>query len=271
MKKIRKIVIALALIVSIVTPSILSTNAVTAQAATITLSKKSLKLQAGKSAKLSVKGTKEKVTWKSNESKIATVTSNGTVKAIAEGSTKIVATVQKTELTCSVTVTPDKSDKTIEVEGYTLTYPYNYIATAKDIPVAGSTPKKCVYFALSSDPDTNVARIYLQDASQFGWEALKPYLKSFLGSKSLTENIVDIYKYMGFTLSDINVTADYEASYGKDMIAATYKCTKGSTVGKGVEICGMIDKYLYSCDVLDMNNIGSIKAVEKIYNSIKKK
>jgi hypothetical protein len=88
-----------------VSPSILpvSSTAV-AQAAAIKLSKKEITLEAGKSQTLKITGTKQKVTWSSSKTSVATVSSTGKVTAKGAGTAVITATVNKKKYTCKITV-----------------------------------------------------------------------------------------------------------------------------------------------------------------------
>ena len=76
---------------------------VTVTASTVKISAKKLTIKKGKSAKLKITGTTTKVTWKSGNKKVATV-SKGTVKAKKSGKTTITAKVSGKTLKCSVTV-----------------------------------------------------------------------------------------------------------------------------------------------------------------------
>ncbi|MBR1629819.1 MAG: Ig-like domain-containing protein [Lachnospiraceae bacterium] len=76
----------------------------TASAATIKLSKTSVKLMVKGSVTIKLKGaTAKKVKWTSKNKKIATV-SGGKIKGIKKGSTKVVATYNKKNYTATVTV-----------------------------------------------------------------------------------------------------------------------------------------------------------------------
>lgn len=61
-------------------------------------------MDAGKSVRLKITGTKKKVTWSSSNKKIATVSSSGKVKAKSEGTATIRAKVGKKSYKCKVTV-----------------------------------------------------------------------------------------------------------------------------------------------------------------------
>lgn len=70
----------------------------------IKINKKTANIYVGKTVQLKVTGTKKKVTWKSSNKKVATVTSKGKVKGIKKGTAKITATVSKKKYICKVTV-----------------------------------------------------------------------------------------------------------------------------------------------------------------------
>lgn len=69
------------------------------------LSSEKLTIAKGKTATLKVSGNSQKVTWKSSNKKIATVTSKGLVKGVKAGSCTIAATVGGKKYNCKVTVT----------------------------------------------------------------------------------------------------------------------------------------------------------------------
>lgn len=77
---------------------------VQAEAATIKLNTTKKTLRIGKTYQLKVKNTTKTVKWKSSNSKIASVSSEGLVTAKKAGTTTITAKVGKKKLTCKVTV-----------------------------------------------------------------------------------------------------------------------------------------------------------------------
>jgi hypothetical protein len=87
------------------------------QAATkVKLNKTKVTMPVGGTVKLKVSGTSKKVTWKSSNEKIATVSSKGKVTAKKKGTAKITATVNGEKYTCKVTVEkPSISEKTATV------------------------------------------------------------------------------------------------------------------------------------------------------------
>lgn len=96
------------------------------------LDKKKVTLSAGSTTKLKVNGAYKTVTWKSSNSKVATVSKSGKVTAKAVGTAKITAKHNGVKFTCNVTVKAQskniviKVDKTIindkDMESITKTY-----------------------------------------------------------------------------------------------------------------------------------------------------
>lgn len=68
------------------------------------LGKTKLSMKVGNSETLTLSGTDQKVTWKSSNKNIATVSSKGKITAKEAGTVKITATVLKKKYTCTVTV-----------------------------------------------------------------------------------------------------------------------------------------------------------------------
>lgn len=79
----------------------------------IGISQSSVVLSKGKTKTLKVAGTAGKVTWSAGNSRIATVSSKGVVKARASGNTYIKARVDGMELKCIVSVANDKAVKAV--------------------------------------------------------------------------------------------------------------------------------------------------------------
>ena len=73
-------------------------------ASKIKINKTKTEVYVGKTVQLKVTGTKNKITWTSNNKKVATVTKKGKVKGIKKGTAIITAKVRKKKLTCKVTV-----------------------------------------------------------------------------------------------------------------------------------------------------------------------
>ncbi len=110
--------IFLALLLGLLTPSMgIESMGVplVAQAAKISLSKTSLSLKKGKTYTLKLKNAK-KVTWKSNNSSIASINKNGKVTAKKAGTTKVYASYKGTRYYCKVTVKKENAQKAVKKE-----------------------------------------------------------------------------------------------------------------------------------------------------------
>lgn len=107
MKKMRKVfsyisfTVILAMLLFVLTSGTTTMSSV--DAASIKISKKELTLAKGQKYTLKVTGTKKKVSWKSSDKNIVTV-SSGKLQAKKEGTVKITAKVGTKKLTCKVTV-----------------------------------------------------------------------------------------------------------------------------------------------------------------------
>ena len=102
----------------------------------ISLNKKSVSLKVGNSVKLSVRGTKKKVSWSSTSPYVATVSRKGVVRAKKTGETKIVAKVVGKKLICRVRVISSETNVASETPIETPTAISLFTAT----PSVTSTP-----------------------------------------------------------------------------------------------------------------------------------
>ncbi|MBT8873631.1 glycerophosphodiester phosphodiesterase [Lactobacillus delbrueckii subsp. bulgaricus] len=80
--------------------------------AKVSINKKKLSLLQGKTARLYLKNSKKKTTWRSSNKKVATVSSKGKVKAVKAGTAKITAKNGKKRYVCMVKVTAAKGTLT---------------------------------------------------------------------------------------------------------------------------------------------------------------
>lgn len=86
-------------------PTATTNYPVTVEAATkVKISKTKITLNKGQAVTLKITGTKEKVTWRSSDKKVAIVNSKGKVTAKATGTAAITATVSGKRYTCKITV-----------------------------------------------------------------------------------------------------------------------------------------------------------------------
>jgi len=128
MKSIRMKLMAIALVVAVSVAAPITVpftgNVAVAEAATVKISKSKVSMEIAATTTLKVTGTKSKVTWKTSNKAVATVTSKGAVTAQSAGTAKITATVNKKKYTCTVTVIPGMN-------------PYQTTADFQEVQMAG--------------------------------------------------------------------------------------------------------------------------------------
>lgn len=93
--------------------------------AAVKLSDSSINLCVGDRVKLTLSGTSKKVTWKSNNTSVAKVSSKGTVRAAGKGSAVVTATVSKKSYKCRINV-----NKTFKVDQTSISIKKNTGVTA---------------------------------------------------------------------------------------------------------------------------------------------
>ncbi|BCN32721.1 FMN-binding protein [Anaeromicropila herbilytica] len=125
-------------------------NVAIVEAATVKLSQTVLNLKVKQTYNLKIIGTTKKVTWSSNKSSVASVSTSGKVTAKNKGTATITATVGSKKYTCKVTV------KTVYADG---TY------TGTGIGFRNGTTKVSVI--LKNDVITNISVLSNQDTSRF--------------------------------------------------------------------------------------------------------
>lgn len=114
MKKIKNIkwIIGLAVILVVFSiPFVPATTMKQVKAATIKINTKKKTLKIGKTYQLKITGTKKKVSWKSSNPAVASVSKTGKVKAKKAGKATITAKVNNKKFTCKITVSkPIRAD-----------------------------------------------------------------------------------------------------------------------------------------------------------------
>lgn len=114
MKKLRFIVSFLLILGIVTTGTLLYTKDTAYAASAITISDKSLTLEVDHYKTLRIKGTNSHVSWRSSNSRVASVTSGGKVFANHTGTATITATVNGKKLTCKLNVIYLKKEVSLE-------------------------------------------------------------------------------------------------------------------------------------------------------------
>lgn len=165
---------------------------------TPSISKKSVALKKGSSTTLKLSGTNQKITWKSSNTSVATVSSKGKVTAKKKGSATITATVLKKKYTCKITVTESSSG--ISTKGTRLN-PYSAKEYTK-ITINDYSDKKTIGLQLLETIDGEEANqiVYKENSyneapsSNERWVLYHFKLSYISGEKELEASDV-IYKY----------------------------------------------------------------------------
>ena len=130
-------------------------------AAKVTLNATSKKITTGKSftlkATVAPSNTTDKVVWKSSNTKVATVSANGTVKAVKAGTAVITATAGKVKATCKVTV----ANPVYKVTSIKLAAPSRYITAGKRVQLRATiTPSNATNKAVTwKSSNTRIATV----------------------------------------------------------------------------------------------------------------
>lgn len=109
----------------------------------VKINKTKASIYVGKTVQLKISGTKKKVTWKSSNKKVATVTSKGKVKGVKKGTAKITATVSKKKYVCKVTI-KNKAVKVTPTPKPTAMVTPTVTSTVKPTPMPTIEPTKVV-------------------------------------------------------------------------------------------------------------------------------
>jgi hypothetical protein len=131
-------VIMLTLVFSVTSTLSFAQPATAFAATTMKINKTNLTMMPGKTYTLKVTGTNNKVSWKSSKKEVASVSSNGKVKAVKNGITYITASVGGKSYKCMVSVLPtfkvDENSIVSELTGRDLTwYGQTFTVEKKDI------------------------------------------------------------------------------------------------------------------------------------------
>jgi chitinase len=121
MKKLRYIVSFLLILSMVSTGALINTKDTAFAASAITISDKTLTLEVDHYKTLRIKGTNSYVSWKSDNTRVATVTKAGKVYAHHTGTANITASVNGKKLTCKLNVIYVKKEVTLDKgKSYTL-------------------------------------------------------------------------------------------------------------------------------------------------------
>lgn len=177
LKQLKKRYVALVMALLCVIAGLLNQNFIFGK---IALNKSSITISVGEQKQLALKGTKKKVTWKSGNKKVATVTKKGKVTGKAVGKTTITAKSNGKNYKCKVTVkavqqTPIASAGTTKDSSVTTT---PEVTGEPKVEENGSyDSKECVALYLELYHKLPSNYITKKEAKELGWQGggLDPY------------------------------------------------------------------------------------------------
>ena len=272
LKKILITVMALSMISMTGLPALSNTAIV--QAATIKLSASSVKLQVGKSKQLKMVGTSAKVTWKSSNKKVATVTAKGKVTAVSEGTVVISATVNKKKYSCMVLVKyPDnpylsKADFTaaeVSIGDVNVVVPKEWKLSVAEV----EDNSKIGTFSVNKQP--NIMNIYVQETGEpaLDYAEAKALLKDQFSPEKLMSGLADTEQGKNLTIEDMKFS-DVKTAKGTAVLAKVklkYYGVELNQVAYGL----MIDNYTIIITYTETGASDLQKKAEFALNSLRVK
>jgi hypothetical protein len=221
LKKMLITVMVLSLISMTELPVLSNTSVV--QAATIKLSASSVKLQVGKSKQLKMVGTTAKVTWKSSNKKVATVTAKGKVTAVSEGTVVISATVNKKTYSCMVLVKypenpylskADFTAKEVSIGDVNFVVPKEWKLSVAEMEENSNIGT----FSVNKQP--NIMNIYVQKTGEpaMDYEDAKALLKDQFTPEKLMSSLAETEQGKNITIKDMKFS-DVKTANGTAVLA----------------------------------------------------
>jgi len=127
MKKFKALFMIAIMLIVILLPS-------SVQAATVKISKVNATMEVDSTLILKISGTSSKATWKTSKRSVATVSTSGTVTAIAEGETTITATLSKKKYSCVISVVDSTQEEIIAKKGTVTELSTGLYIIGEDLP-----------------------------------------------------------------------------------------------------------------------------------------
>lgn len=249
-------------------------NATIVQASTIKLSASSLKLEVGQSKQLKMVGTKAKVTWKSSNKKVATVTAKGKVTAVTEGTVVISATVNKKKYSCMVLVKYPENPylskakytaKEASIGDINVVVPKEWILSVTEMEDSSYIGT----FSLNKQP--NIMNIYVQKTGEPArdYAEAKALLEDQFSLDNLMSGMADTEQGKYLTIEDMQFN-DVKTANGTAVLAnlkITYYGTELNQVAYGL----MIDNYTIVITYTDTGSTDLQNKAEFALNSLRVK
>ena len=179
----------------------------------VKLSATTVAIRKGKKMTLSVLNNSSKVTWKTSNKKIVTVSKKGSIKAVKKGSATITAVVDKVKYKCSVTVIDNYTDDEIKLiqnasnMGYNSVSPDQFVITgleAGNYVIEGEHAENSMYH-------DNSFRFKLYLSAKCGDDVVRDYLDLFSKAGYSNEYPMEDMEYLV-------ISGDSEKVYPQEFI-----------------------------------------------------
>lgn len=272
MKNLKRKVVAVVLMAVMMMTSVnvpLIGNVATVQAATIKISKAKVSMKIAQKVTLKIIGTKSKVTWKTGDKQVATVSSKGVVTAQAEGTTKITATANKKKYTCNVTVKPAQNPYQVnakfqEVQTGGLSFVVPSIYKASSEKTTDGSYKMVMKLPDSKSTLTFIATYTGKPAESFD-DTTATY--DTLDEQELQKQYDSTYGKGVFEVSDY-ATDTYHSENGTDSYVYGFLLTTKSLTAKTISYNLSIDGYTLEVIALDVEGYDIYLDAEYLIDSL---
>lgn len=200
MKKVNKIILSIIIILSILMIApIISTEksfSYIVDAANIKINKTKKTLYVGATYSLKISGTKSKVKWKSSNTKIATISSNGKITAKKKGSCTITAKVNNKKYKCDLKVKnlPQDNDSTKGVIYLTFDDGPSNKITPKVLDILKKEKIKATFFVLNySKSNEKLIKRIVDEGHTIGIHGYShDYSKIYKSKKAFLNNVYSL-------------------------------------------------------------------------------
>lgn len=248
---------AMVLTLSMVAPAALPmSTAITADAATVKLTSTKVTMKVGQTKTLKVTGTTKKVTWKTSDKSVATVSKAGKITAKKVGKATITATVNSKNYTCKVTVVEKElkaSFETKEVTEGNFKFSVPKVWARKTLDANGKTyiyylPEEAVQVLTS----TRINIFIKENVEKEKFDTLSEFKAAYS-----EDFYVNYFKTYGSTISGYKVT-EYKTNLGPAYkLEVTVKY--GEITYKQVQYMIYTDGVEFS---VSLTNVGEVKNLD---------
>lgn len=250
-----------------------TTSVQAAEKVKLNVTKKTLNV--GKTLQLTVSGTKEGITWKSDKKSVATVSKKGVVKAVKSGKATITASYGKKSLTCAITVmNPKIASASFKADDYkagdfNIVYPKGWHKEAD----VSDTMTQAIFYDSKQKMEQQVA----VTCAPTGTDAISyDSFKELMKEQYTKDTIISTAKLNGADKATVKgfKTSDYKSKLGKCFKAVYTLKVEMNGIKEEIKYTMWVvnvDGYVIEVDALEdasSKASGAAKIGEAVLNSI---